>query len=106
MKKGTGCIIENIEYENKHISLNKPSARTEQGFFASFFLALRAHERKKSGGFFLPSDFLAHSLLITYHFLRMSNNFHRHDDMVGEVDAHELASPLHGFRQFIVLPAG
>ena len=54
---------------------NKPSARTEQGFFASFFLAMRAHERKKSGGIFHPSDFSAHSLLTTCHFLRMSNNF-------------------------------
>lgn len=35
----------------------KSSARTEQGFFASFFLALRAHERKKLGGIFQPSDF-------------------------------------------------
>ena len=50
-------MIENMEYENKQISLNKSSARTEQGFFASFFLALRAHERKKLGGIFQPSDF-------------------------------------------------
>ena len=50
-------MIENMEYENKQISLNKSSARTEQGFFASFFLALRAHERKKLGGIFQPSNF-------------------------------------------------
>ncbi len=56
-----------MEYENKHISLNKPSARMEQGFFASFFLALRAHERKKSGDIFLPSDISTHSLLTTFH---------------------------------------
>ena len=28
-----------------------------RGFFASFFLALRAHERKKLGGIFQPSNF-------------------------------------------------
>ena len=44
----------------------KLSARTEQGFFASFFLALRAHERKKSGGIFHPSDFTAHFLIIPF----------------------------------------
>jgi len=32
-----------------------------RGFFASFFLALRAHERKKSGGF--PSVRLPYSLV-------------------------------------------
>ena len=59
-------MIENMEYENKQISLNKSSARTEQGFFASFFLALRAHERKKSSGIFQPSDFSC--LLMDYIF--------------------------------------
>ena len=66
MKKGTDYMIENMEYENKQISLNKSSARTEQGFFASFFLALRAHERKKSSGIFQPSDFSC--LLMDYIF--------------------------------------
>ena len=52
---------------NKRIGVyKKSSARTEQGFFASFFLALRAHERKKSGGIFQPSDFSC--LLMDYIF--------------------------------------
>lgn len=44
----------------------KQFAYMEQGFFASFFLALRAHERKKLGGIFQPSDFSC--LLMDYIF--------------------------------------
>ena len=66
-------MIENMEYENKQISLNKSSARTEQGFFASFFLALRAHERKKLGGIFQPSKFSAYLWIISFPLRDRSN---------------------------------
>ena len=56
-----------VKGKNKRIGVyKKSSARTEQGFFASFFLALRAHERKKLGGIFQPSNFSC--LLMDYIF--------------------------------------
>ena len=37
-----------------------------RGFFASFFLALRAHERKKLGGIFQLSNFSAYLWIISF----------------------------------------
>jgi len=101
VKEGTGCIIK----KNKHISLNTSSTRTEQGFFASFFLAHHTHEKRRWADF-RPSDLFAH-LLILFALLVVGIICSvRHNNMAGEVVAHELASPLYGFRQFFVQPIG
>ena len=79
----------------------------EQGFFCFVSFSPFAHERNEVGWHFSsrPTSLLTCWLYLALLVIGVICSV-RHDNMVGEVDVHELASPLYAFCQFFVLPTG
>jgi hypothetical protein len=82
-----------------------PQERNRVSLLLSFSPCVLMKERSRAASFSRPTSLHTYCLQLAIFCIRIVISV-RHDNMVGEVDAHELASPLNGFRQFIVLPAG